>query len=925
MSNTYTGNVIDTPVAFTSQPAQAFPDDIKGTLVELDPPLPSGASVDNIFYFNSPTTGKYLFRIADGSYRAAWAGILPSNSASTNSTRLQNLLDHPSGSSYTIREVVFDFPEESGIPLSGTITVNPGQTLRFAGGNYLTGTVTINGGIIAASYQQKIFDTNVTVNPEGSASDMVSVKWFGATGSGSTDDQPSIQKAVDTIAANPSLTRNLYFPRGAYRIDEPVIIYSWDGTNYQFVSVNLIGQHAAHFNQVTPEARILANFDETFAIGIQRARSMKIKGISVEGQFNPPFSDTDWREYYERPYATWARDYGVRDEQHSPYAGICIDPFSFEPVPSGFDEYPGYESWYRGTGGSYSASGSSGVIIEECRVNGFTVCIMMSPNGYSQQADNIIIRDCALEICKAAVASGQRQTKDNFVMNAISWDRVHTLIDTVSWGDQQGAPPYVDGWNVAGTTIQCFQVSAHAPVTFNNIFGEQLYRIGDISTSVGPIKLTGCNFDFNRNTTPILYPPSHFFGANVEFDTCQIRYYDDLFNKRLYFRGTNISFQNCWFDLPPVGQDERLMTGLRGLSFRNCRAGEDKYIGYSEYSGYTISPDKKIVAYGDITITDPGSTSVFEGLRSMEIFIKAGSYQKLAFQTVSQMVTTVNNSARTANVAMTLSYQNLVAVGDYFLTHTDEMLGRVSAVNYSTGDVTLVDVPLGVVSGSYYIICNYYELIGGAFVGDLSSGSPTISNVHFQNILGAPLVGSRVKIGPVGAIILAVGSGSITMNLNAGVTETGVWSPLFSLVPEEEQWVYNADGEPGNHTSYPYMIPQHAYWHAGSRRVQFLSAGYISPGSGQPQAVWYPDTFTLTGNGPHPVSKGILTFWAKPSAGINITIGTSTGGTQILGSTALTGGQWNGPLTSYLNNGVDTIHFGGIAFSTEIKIIHTPC
>ncbi|MGB8190709.1 MAG: glycosyl hydrolase family 28-related protein [Chitinophagaceae bacterium] len=919
MSNTYTGNVINTPVSFSSQPAQAFPDDIKGTLVELDA-LPSGASVDNIFYFNSPTSGKYLFRIADGSYRAAWAGILPGNSASTNSSRLATLLGNTD-----IKEIVFDLPEESGIALTGTITINAGQILRFAGGNYITGTVTINGGIIDASYQQMIFDEDVTVNPEGVTGDMVSVKWFGALGDGSNDDQPSIQKAVDTIVANPSVTRNLYFPRGTYNIESQIIIYDWDGTNYQFVTINLIGQDAAHFNQITPEARIkTVGYTDTFAIGIQRARSMKIKGISVEGEFNPPFSDTDWKEYYERPYSTWASSYSVRDSQHSPYAGICIDPFSFETVPT-YDEYPGLEDWYRGTGGDYSASGSSGVIIEECRVYGFTVCVMMSPNGYSQQADNIIIRDCALEVCKAAVASGQRQSKDNFVMNAISWDRVHTLLDTITWGDQQGTAPYVNGWNIAGTVIQCFQVTAQHPVTFENMFGEQLYRIGDISTTVGPVQLRGCNFDFNRNTSPILYPHSHLFGANVEFDSCQMRYYEDLFDKRLYFKGTNISFNNCWFDLPPLGQDERLLTGLKGLSFKNCRAGENLYIGYSEYSGYTVSPDRKIVAYGDITITDPASISTYQNLRNAEIFIRAGSYHKSAFSTVSQMATTVNSSARTASVTMTLSYQNLVAVGDYFLINNDDLLGKVSAVNYSTGVISLVDVPLGMVSGNYYIVCCYYELVGGAFVGDLSSGNSTISNVHFQDILGLPTVGSRVKIGPIGAIITAVGSNSITMNLNAGANESGVWSPLFSLSQEEEQWLYTADLEPNGFPSYAYIIPQNAYWNVGIRRLQFTQAGYITPGSGQPQAVWNPDTFTLTGDGPHPVSKGILSFWVKPSTTLTtFDIGTAPSGSDVFSApSSLAGGQWHGPLTFYYNDAVDELNFSGISSSTQIKIMHS--
>jgi hypothetical protein len=49
----------------------------------------------------------------------------------------------------------------------------------------------------------------------------------------------------------------------------------------------------------------------TFAIGIQQGRSMVIKGLSIEGPFNPGGGIND--AYYKRPFANWASAYGIRD------------------------------------------------------------------------------------------------------------------------------------------------------------------------------------------------------------------------------------------------------------------------------------------------------------------------------------------------------------------------------------------------------------------------------------------------------------------------------------------------------------------------------------------------------------------------------------------------------------------------------------
>jgi len=128
MSNTYTGNLDVTPVVFTSEPAQFFPDDRQGTMVEIDT-LPSVASVDDIFYFNSPTSDKYLARVIDGSMRAAYCGIYTANSGSVNATRLSDAANHP-----LIRTIIFDDPTGGVFSFSGIVSIPENVRIEFKEG-----------------------------------------------------------------------------------------------------------------------------------------------------------------------------------------------------------------------------------------------------------------------------------------------------------------------------------------------------------------------------------------------------------------------------------------------------------------------------------------------------------------------------------------------------------------------------------------------------------------------------------------------------------------------------------------------------------------------------------------------------------------------------------------------------------------------
>jgi hypothetical protein len=108
-------------------------------------------------------------------------------------------------------------------PGTGTVTsvnASGGTTgLTFSGGPVTSsGTLTLSGNLISdyVSYTAP-YTSSVARTGTSKWSDLVSVKDFGATGNGSTDDTAAIQNAINT-------NKHVYFPTGTYRITDSLNI-----------------------------------------------------------------------------------------------------------------------------------------------------------------------------------------------------------------------------------------------------------------------------------------------------------------------------------------------------------------------------------------------------------------------------------------------------------------------------------------------------------------------------------------------------------------------------------------------------------------------------------------------------------------------------------------------------------------------------
>lgn len=418
------------------------------------------------------------------------------------------------------------------------------------------------------------------------------------------DDWPYLNKIIKTAITKKIKT--IIFRKGTYDISRPLLIED----SGRFVSLNLIGEDAAHFTGgEETEARIEARFSEGFAIGYQLARSSLVKGLVIYGQGRG------------------------KDTRFDVYAGISIDPHN------------------RGT-----TSGSSGILIRECRIRNFTVGIIISQNGVTLNGENIHVENVSIDYVKAAYVSCQRQSKQNTVRNLICWAETETVFEGKEYGQGLGVMPYIDGANIASFTIgRVFNYGPQlAATSAQKIFAETIKQIGNIDDGGVGVTIRDSYFDFAF----YWFPEYHFKGNNVTFDNVAMRYYDDQNNKRIVIDGVGNMFLNGYTDRPFLMKDAERWEELKRTNY---------------YFNYKCVPESKtrVVAHKDI--------STYEWLDQQDIDVE--------------------------NKRCIVNRPHHAKVGDYLdAGHPFTPFARVERISGDT--LFLTDFTIGLKSGRYHLGLN---------------------------------------------------------------------------------------------------------------------------------------------------------------------------------------------------------------------------
>jgi hypothetical protein len=397
--------------------------------------------------------------------------------------------------------------------INNTWNIPAGAILKFGSKGHINGKGTIRGGIIDAALGQWIFDTTLTINPEGTYGNDFSAKWFGA--GRVKDNSAALQKGINTVLANSSTLRNFLIPKGVYEFSKPLTIANIYKGQYVGCTIHVYGETSFWDGGSGTTLKYTAS--DGFAIGLQVNKGTEINNLAIIGQFKAPnVADS---LYYNIPIEKYTDTNGKCSEM---YAGVVVD----------------YD-------GSKNTSGSTGVKIHDMWVGNFSIDYLVSPNGKTFNADILIFENIRCGDAKVGFASGQAQEKGNVIRGIYSWGSIHTLISIGRYGKAQAGNYVIDGGNVAGHCIRLFDISQSGwySTTIANIFSESIATIGYINSQI-PTGISNCTFHF---VYPNVIGRQTLFYSNsdkTKFSNCIFRYYGS--KEPMKFSGYAL-YDNCVF------------------------------------------------------------------------------------------------------------------------------------------------------------------------------------------------------------------------------------------------------------------------------------------------------------------------------------------------------------------------------------------
>lgn len=585
----------------------------------------------------------------------------------------------------------------------------------------------------------------------------LNVQWFGASGRGSVDDWPAIQKGIDYILSNGSVCRTLYFPAGIYRISRPLLIAKFTGTDFRQASITLEGP-ANSKDLAIGAATITPTFNNTFAIGIQLGKGVLIKDLIIRGMFRFP-ERLNEIQVDTLAAGEWT-DGSVRDNAVSPYAGIVIDPFSDSTAyHSGEDMYPGFHAYCVP---GIRRGGSTAVQIVGCSITDFIVGVMITASN-QQNGELIDVLDCDISNNKVAYAMGQAQSKECHVDRLKVWGNTHTVFDNMHYGIRHGdgaAVPMVDGVNIAGYCKQlCSILSSSFSGVFRNVYAEGLFRVG-YAGGAASLSFEDCQLDFSTQQRGLPYPDFYVSGAGAAFHGCILRTYMDGKGYRLVLAGNNNTYDGGTMNEPPVAINFNDCGICPTPLFRNIiMYYGGGVLGSSNY-GVTIS------ARAPGPSNQFGVDPVYYGNTYLFIDPYAGKdlVCKYTYNTGYERTFALGGGPcfiHTDHKNWT-GYFKLPNAADTSLLRKDDILltsylpyqdqfSQLLATTYPVGFVERIDhdtvrlrnLAYGIRDGMRLTVYgDYYVMATAPFTGDIAAGSNTVTHVQGR----FPAVGERLDI-----------------------------------------------------------------------------------------------------------------------------------------------------------------------------------
>ncbi len=345
---------------------------------------------------------------------------------------------------------------------------------------------------------------------------------FGCPGDGSYNvANPAAATGTDVTANLQALIDYcLYYSRAPARIGPGVHITSDTlhvGYGHDFVQLEMVGPGGANIE--LRRTLIACNRRDRPTINFQGVRSSRIRGIALGGYLGKKIRDR--RMAYNVPPqvddtnpAEWDdAAFGIADNRHAPYAGVCIDGFSGNLaagypvnrpawVPYGDHAY-GDPAVALASADPRRKLDSSDILIEDCDIAGFTVGMMCNPSNSGAQGDFVRLRNARVSRCKWIASFGNDQSR-NVGISDCSFAYYYCVLTNRTHGKQAGqiGGVILNTGMGAGIDLIDLSLQSASAFTFQNCYCEAQWRIGRVveggAYDVG-FTFKDCNFYFLMN------------------------------------------------------------------------------------------------------------------------------------------------------------------------------------------------------------------------------------------------------------------------------------------------------------------------------------------------------------------------------------------------------------------------------------------
>lgn len=663
-----------------------------------------------------------------------------------------------------------------------SLTVPVGVTLQFANDSKLSldsgAVLTINGEIKAGPRQ--IFSGAGTVGFISNKTPFMRPEWWGgpSISDGVTDAYAALQAMLTCLIASSAAdgcSVGRLLAGVTYSIGSPLLAVRIVAGAYAFFGMTLESDGTYPFD-TTRVTAITPTFSDTFGLGIQMGKGVTIRGIDVKGT----------NVFTSRQYASMLNDTifvqgSCRDSRYSPYAGIAIDPFKYSGTPSD-GGYPGLSSYYAYSPGS-TTTGSTRIQIEDCNIEGFVAGIILSPNGQTQNAENIDITRVNTNGNKSHIAVCQSQSRQVMVRNHSAFSGKYA-VDCGTYGARNGTMPKIDGVNV-GAMKYIFNGAGSAGVESAEIralYAEETLALGfwGWSGASYPLKITGGLVTLvDLNALSLKSMDSHLHaGSPVVLDDFSITWSSAASTP---IRINNIAAVSLRNSTTPgmVAPDSGSWRGIFYNGHRETISGRTAALlgirdTYAEVALSQLNREKigllatirtstqRILANGLMTSFSiaTGSTTVTVNADGTATFT-AGTPERAKVGDAVFTVSTFWNPE-------TPDFGG----GGYANVNYRGMIGTITSIVSTT--ITLGNVPYGLATGTFSTLSVYrYPLFHQATTGDTTNGSNQITNVSQPTAwaVNDPMQGSGR---PAGDYITAIAGSTFTMAQNSTATATGV-------------------------------------------------------------------------------------------------------------------------------------------------------